>query len=152
MKSVVGVVVGGLLACAIACGGGGGSKQAVMPPGKQDTRAELVRLDQAITEQMQQLNEPRPAPPVAACVENCSTQPMAQARNATQPEDPATCAPAKTDTCTQSCTLKTSICENAAKICTLAAELGGNDAFANDWCNRGLASCESAKKRCCNCL
>jgi hypothetical protein len=151
MKSALGVVVGGLLAFAIACGGGS-AKQSSMPPNKQDTRAELVRLDQAITEQMQQLNEQRPEPPVPACVDNCREPLATSARNATQPEDPATCPAPKTDTCTQSCTLKTSICGNAAKICTLASELGGNDAFANETCNRGLASCESAKKRCCTCL
>jgi hypothetical protein len=149
MKSVVGVVVGGLLALAIACGGGSKPQNVEMPPGKQDARAELVRLDQEITAQMKQLNERRPEPPVASCVDHCQ-EPMAT--QATQAKALDTCEPPKTETCTQSCTLRTSICDNAGKICTLATDLGGNDSFANDTCNRGLASCEAAKKRCCNCL
>lgn len=148
MNSVFGVVVGGLLAFAIACGGG--AKQTMSePPRKTDARAELARLDAEITAQMQQLNEPRPAPPAAACVGNCA-QPLAT--QAAEAKAPVTCEPAKTETCTSSCTLKTSICENAAKICSLAADLGGTDAFANETCNRGLASCDAAKKRCCSCM
>lgn len=148
-KALSGLVVGGVLAFAIACGGGA-KKSADMPPRadlppRSDARAELERLDQEITAQMQQLGEPRPNPPVAACVENCP-QPMIA------PVDPATCVPAKTDTCTQACTLKDSICTNAQKICALAAELGGNDPRANETCNRGVASCEAAKTRCCGCM
>lgn len=162
MKSVVGVVVGGLLAFAIACGGSGSAYKSNggVPPrtdaggGLTNPRAELERLDQEITAEMQKLAEPRPAPPVGACAENCA-QPMAtqasQAKQATQ-NDAATCKPAQTETCTQSCTLKTSICTNASKICSIAADLGGNDAYANEVCNRGLASCEAAQKRCCSCM
>ena len=162
MKTVVGVVVGGLLALAIACGGSGaGYKTGGQPPprmvdggGVSNARTELERLDLEITAEMQKLAEPRPAPPVGACVENCA-QPMATqaqtAKQATQTDD-ATCKPAKTETCTESCTLKGSICTNAGKICTIAADLGGTDAYANEVCNRGLASCEAAKKRCCSCM
>ena len=147
MKNVVGVVVGGLLALAIACGGAA-PQRIDSPPRPRDARAELERLDQEITAQMQQLNEPRPAPPVDACVENCK-QPMAtQAQTARA----TTCEESKSETCKQSCTLKASICENAGKICTLAADLGGTDAYANEVCNRGLASCEAAKTRCCSCM
>ena len=162
MKSVVGVVVGGLLAFAIACGGSGKavhSTGGMPPPGPGDAgglsnpRAELERLDQEITAEMQKLAEPRPAPPVGACAENCA-QPMAtqanQAKQATQQD--ATCKPAQTETCTQSCTLKTSICTNASKICSIAADLGGGDAYANEVCNRGVASCVAAEKRCCSCM
>jgi len=160
MRSVVGVVVGGALALAIACGGaaksGVTSKPGPPPTGVDggitDPRAELDRLDQEITSQMQQLTEPRPAPAADLCVTNCGRQPMAgAAQKAIEPADP-TCKPAKTETCTESCNLKSSICDNASRICTIAADLGGNDAYANEKCNRGLASCEAAKKRCCSCM
>jgi hypothetical protein len=149
MKSLFGVLIGGLLALAIACGGGARSSQKPLPP-PDDVRAQLAALDQAITDDMQKLSEPRPAPPVAPCVENCADQMSGAATTATQ-ADP-TCTPGKGDTCTQACTLKDSICTNAGKICSIASDLGGNDAYANETCNRGSASCEAAKKRCCSCI
>ena len=150
MKSLVGVVVGGLLAFAIACGGGAKSSMGPQPPPRGDVRAELEALDLAITNDMQKLAEPRPAPPVAACVENCADQ-MSGAAKATTQSDP-TCKPGAGETCTSSCDLKDSICKNAGKICSIASDLGGKDAFANEVCNRGLASCDAAKKRCCSCI
>jgi len=100
---------------------------------------------------MMVLKEQRPAPPPTACVANCQSQQMTLATAATAPEAP-TCKPGKSDTCTQSCALKKSICENAGNICRIAAEIGGNDAYANEKCNSGAASCDAATKRCCNCL
>jgi hypothetical protein len=152
MKSLLGVLIGSLLALAIACGGGAKgvqTSQKPLPP-RGDVRAELAALDQSITEDMQKLSEPRPAPPVAACSENCADQMSSAVAAATQ-ADP-TCKPGKGDTCTQACTLKESICTNAGKICSIASDLGGNDAYANEVCNRGSASCEAAKKRCCSCI
>ena len=158
MRALVGVVVGGLLAFAIACGGG--SKSAVMqrpegpppmpPGGAGGQRTELERLDALITADMDLLKEPRPAAPVGACVENCADQ-MGGAAAAATKADP-TCKPAQTETCNQSCTLKESICTNAGKICSIASDLGGKDQFANETCNRGSASCDAAKKRCCSCM
>ena len=157
MRALVGVVVGGLLAFAIACGGGSKSTITQAPPpippggaGGSAQRAELERLDSLITADMQLLKEPRPAPPVAACVENCADA-MGGAAAAATAQDP-TCKPAQTETCNQSCTLKESICTNAGKICSIAADLGGKDQFANETCNRGSASCDAAKKRCCSCM
>jgi hypothetical protein len=149
MKSLLGVVIGGLLALAIACGGGSKPAETMKPP-PGDARAQLEALDQAITADMQKLAEPRPAPPVAACVENCADQMSGAATAATQ-EDP-TCKPGKGETCSSSCTLKDSICKNAGKICSIASDLGGKDAYANEVCNRGAASCDAAKKRCCSCI
>ena len=152
MKSLVGVVVGGLLAFAIACGGGGRAQTMQQPkplPG-DDQRKQIEELDQAITTDMEKLSEPRPAPPVAACVENCAPQMSGAATAATQ-EDP-TCKPGKAETCSSSCTLKDSICKNAGKICSIASDLGGKDTYANETCNRGAASCDAAKKRCCSCI
>ena len=161
MRGLAGVVVGGALALAIACGGAaksGMTSKPGPPPtgvdggGLTDPRAELDRLDQEITSQMQKLAEPRPAPATDVCVTSCGPQPMAgAAQKATAPDDP-TCKPGKSATCTESCDLKKSICDNASRICTIAAELGGNDAYANEKCNRGAASCEAAKKRCCSCM
>lgn len=150
MKGLVGIVVGAVLAFAIACGGGAKSTMGPPPPHPHDVRAELAALDQAITADMQTLDEPRPAPPVAACVENCADQMSGAAKSVTQ-DDP-TCKPGAGETCKSSCDLTDSICKTAGKICSIASDLGGNDAYANETCNRGLASCEAAKKRCCSCI
>ncbi len=154
MRALVGIVVGGLLALAIACGGGAKSgvsqKPGGPPPPPEDARTELERLDALITADMQALQEPRPAPPVASCIENCAQQ-MGGAAAAATAQDPS-CKPAQTETCNQSCTLKDSICANAGKICSIASDLGGKDQFANETCNRGSASCDAAKKRCCSCM
>ncbi|MCE9574088.1 MAG: hypothetical protein K8W52_13160 [Deltaproteobacteria bacterium] len=52
--------------------------------------------------------------------------------------------------CTDTCTLATAICDDAAAICRLADDLVG-DAWAADRCAAGKASCQAAKQRCCDC-
>ena len=120
--------------------------------GAVDSQAELERLDQAITDEMGKLQLARPTPPPLTCVgAACAQQMSGAAVDATAPP-PATCKPAQTPVCTDSCTLKESICKNAASICRIASDLGGTDAYANDKCNGGTASCEAAKTRCCSCM
>lgn len=118
----------GMLALA-ACGGGAAKKTTELPPPSRDSRAEIDRLDAAIAADLAKLESSTPAP--AAMVEGV-------------------CSPATTPVCTEACTLKDSICANATKICEIAGKLG-TDAYANDKCTRGTASCDAAKQRCCNC-
>ena len=162
MRGLVGLGIGGLLAFAIACGGV--KKDAMAPaavaseptaagaaaPEGASGRGEIDALDGQITADMTALGQPRPAPPPSACVSGCAVPMSTAAKSAIEP-DPS-CRPAKGDVCSQSCTLKDSICKNAGRICEIASQLGGNDAYANDKCNTGLASCEAAKQRCCSCL
>ncbi|MDQ3333984.1 MAG: hypothetical protein M4D80_02400 [Myxococcota bacterium] len=160
MKSLVGIVLGGLLAVTIGCAAK--SKSAAMAPttaaepgamgGAATPRDEIDRLDQAINDEMGRLSLTRPTPPPLTCSgETCAQQMSGAAVAATAPQ-PAECRPASTQTCTDSCKLKSSICENAGRICRIASDLGGNDAYANDKCNSGNASCEAAKQRCCSCM
>jgi hypothetical protein len=163
MRIIVGLATGCALALVIACGAGAKSSRtpgaavapaatdgaAGMPAG--DSRGQIDGLDQQITAAMGKLGEARPTPPPTACVSGCEPQQMSSAGQAAVAPDP-TCKPGKGDTCTQSCTLKDSICTNAGRICEIASQLGGNDAYANDKCNSGVASCEAAKKRCCSCV
>jgi hypothetical protein len=130
------LVLGLLFAAIIACGGGAPPKSGFTNK-PTNPRAEIDALDARITADLSKLNEPAPASP----------QPMATV----VPYDDSTCPTTKTDTCTETCTLKTSICDAAKRICSIASDLGGADAYANDKCNTGTASCEAAKKRCCNC-
>lgn len=147
-KHLLAVALGALLATIIACGGAPARHKLVS--GKPAPRAEIDELDARITADLQKLNEPRPPSPPNACTASCEPQAMSGAATSATSDD-ASCAPAKTETCTESCNLKKSICEAAGRICTIASDLGGTDAYANEKCHSGSASCEAAKKRCCNC-
>ncbi len=57
----------------------------------------------------------------------------------------------KTPKCTDVCTIKDAICDNAADICRIAAKLP-SDKWARDKCNSAKASCKEAKGRCCGCI
>jgi hypothetical protein len=161
MKSLAGIVLGSLLAITIGCAAK--SSRAVQAPtataaepgamgAVPEPRSEIDRLDQAISEEMNRLALPRPTPaPLTCTAPECAQQMSTTAATATAPPA-ATCKPAQTQTCTDSCKLQGSICENAGKICRIAADLGGTDAYANDMCNSGNASCEAAKQRCCSCM
>jgi len=58
--------------------------------------------------------------------------------------------PSAPPTCQDTCTIKASICDNAAKICRLAGELGG-DEWADEKCDSGKVSCSEAKESCKQC-
>ncbi len=60
------------------------------------------------------------------------------------------CHPGTSSTCTQSCTLSTSICDNAHKICEIANELPG-DEWAARKCSEGNQTCSAARTQCCSC-
>jgi hypothetical protein len=120
------------------------------PPGGATPRGQIAALDQAITQDMQRLQLQRPPAPANACVESCAQQ-MATAVEATA-ATPADCKPGASEKCGETCKLKDSICTAAGNICRIASELGGTDSVANDACNRGNASCDAAKQRCCSCL
>jgi|MudIll2142460700_1097286.scaffolds.fasta_scaffold02840_2 hypothetical protein len=159
MKSFVGVVVGVFVAVMIGCAAKSSAVQATSPttaaePGEMagaSPHREIDRLDLAISDEMAKLAVARPTPPPTTCTADCVQQMSGAAAAATAPQ-PAECRPAQTQTCSDTCKLKSSICENAGRICRIAADLGGTDAYANDKCTSGNASCEVAKQRCCSCM
>jgi len=57
----------------------------------------------------------------------------------------------RTPVCTDVCTIKDAICDNAEDICRIASELP-NDPWARDKCNSAKASCKEARERCCACI
>lgn len=65
-------------------------------------------------------------------------------------ECPASDDPPKTDECTDVCTLRDDICDNAASICRIADQLG-DDEWARGKCNSAKASCKEATEKCCDC-
>lgn len=110
-------------------------------------REEIDRLAAEIDAALAQAGLAAMQPPACAAAASCSAAPMSVAPIANDP----TCKPAQTDTCTQSCTLATSICNNAERICKLAGDLGGADAYANEKCESATSSCSTARARCCGC-
>lgn len=162
MKSLAGIVLGSLFAFVIGCAAKSARPQAVSAPamtgaepsaaGASTPESEIKLLDEQISDDMAKLSLARPpAPPLACTGADCTQQLSGAAVAAAQPQPPE-CKPGKSETCSQACTIKDSICKNAARICQLAIDLGGNDAYANDKCSSGNASCEAAKQRCCGCL
>lgn len=110
--------------------------------GGGDPHAEIERLSAQIDQQRQQMALPMAATPGQAPVQPMSVPLSAHAD--------AQCHPAPTQTCTDSCTISDSICDNAKKICDIATELPG-DAWASNKCVEGNETCAAAKKRCCDC-
>jgi hypothetical protein len=149
VKGLLGVVAGALCALVIACAAGQKSAgapppTAVAPSAEMGRRSpEHVQIDQyerEINDARQKMGlGPQPIP-------------VPMGPPSPQPAEMSTmeCHPAASETCSNSCTFKDSICTNATKICDLAKQLP-NDAWASDKCNAGTASCKEATERCCAC-
>ncbi len=154
MKTILGLLLGAGCAAIIACSGAMSQKSAAPMPASQTmsprtdttTHDSIAQLDHAIESELAQLDIKRPASPPTACV-TCA-QP---ASVPVKPTATNTCHPGPSDKCKDSCRLADSICENAGKICELATQLGGDDAYANGKCDSGKASCEAAGPACCGC-
>lgn len=147
---VMALALGITLGVVVACGGsksalksGASPAPATNLPGEagapqSDPRAQINQLDAQITADLERLAMPRPTALPTMSPEEMSAGGV------------PTCTAPATATCTDSCKLADSICENAGRICSLAGQLG-NDPWANEKCSSGTASCEAARKRCCDC-
>ena len=62
----------------------------------------------------------------------------------------ATCVRNPSATCSDTCQLSDSICDNAKKICDIANQLPGDD-WAAKKCSEGNETCSAAKTQCCEC-
>jgi hypothetical protein len=152
VRIALALLLGACCALAIACGAAGHKGASMAPPptgAGPDARnrdPRIVQLDQEIDEQLQRLELARPAaPPMAPGCEPGCLQPM----SVSAASDPQ-CHPAPNDVCKQSCEVADAICNASSKICTIASELG-NDAWANERCTSGKASCDAAHGKCCGC-
>ncbi|HEY4056069.1 MAG TPA: hypothetical protein VGM39_05645 [Kofleriaceae bacterium] len=112
-----------------------------------DPHAEIDRLAKQIDDQLPMAGVEPMQTPTCAAQGTCTAMPMAVPPVA---ED-TTCHPSKSETCGEVCSLSTSICENAEKICTIAVQLGKADAYANEKCQSGNDSCSRSHARCCAC-
>ncbi len=160
MKGLVGVLLGTCCAIVIACSSGAKSA-ATMPPSvarqpQEAARPHTTQADEIdalvaqIDQQRVEMNLPEQHGERQTGVE-----PHTSAMGGGTPVAPT--APSckqpngQSDNCKQSCTLKTSICENAKKICDIAGQMAG-DAWAEQKCADGNATCDAAKKKCCECM
>ena len=165
MKIAAGLALGACAALLVACGA---SQKSAMPvaaesttsvappmasPGEQ--RETIDALDAEITASFTSFGIERPAPaamPALGCSPGVDCTPQTMSTGIDAPREDATCKPGSSDTCDTSCTLADSVCSNASKICTIAGELGGNDAYANEKCDSGKSACDRASERCCSCM
>ena len=158
MRPLAGLLAGACAAAVIACAGASSRSQAptsatAMPEAGAaplDRHAELDALDRAIAADLEKLGLPPPAPPACAAVGCASVTPTPM--GVTPAAADPTCQAGTSDTCKDACTLSDAICANAGRICDLATQLGGDDARANETCERGKASCTVSRTRCCGCL
>lgn len=111
-----------------------------MAPTSRDPHAEIERLSAQIDQQRSQMA--LPAPMAASAVEPMSVPITSHTDNQ--------CHPAQTQTCTDSCSISDSICDNAKKICDLANDLAG-DTWAADKCSSATQTCKSSHEKCCAC-
>jgi hypothetical protein len=154
MRALLAVMLGAVIAAIVACGSSAPKNSTTThPPAAPDAgmsptampqqqRARIDELDRQISEAFESWHEARPG--------TAGMQATVQATEVRPSSDP-TCKPAQSETCSDSCKLGNSICDNATEICKIAAELG-DDAYARDKCTSGQASCKKARERCCSCM
>jgi hypothetical protein len=130
-----------------ACAMGGKAKSAApestaASPMPASPREQLEQLEAQIEASRTELQLEAPTEPQ---IQSAPAQPM----GVVPATDDPTCRPAKTETCTTSCTLSDSICSNADKICNIAKDLG--DAWASGKCAKANSTCEASRAKCCGC-
>jgi hypothetical protein len=118
----------------------GGAAPEVLPASAHD------RIDKLYTELGTDRDKLALAEPSDMDVQGQRVTPMGSITAATDTK----CHPAKTDTCTTSCTLADSICTNADKICNLAQSIPG-DGWAQNKCAKANKTCDTSHAKCCSC-
>ena len=142
------MALGGLLGAMIACGAAHRSAQspAAGAGGEPPTMAVLPTDPHAQIEALERDITAKGGTFVPQATMAGAATPMAEVPVSTD----ASCHPAPTPTCGDSCKLADSICVDAKKICDIAVTLAG-DAWAAGKCESGKQSCSDAHASCCSC-
>lgn len=157
-ETFVALGAGVAIAAIVACGGGS-YKTAAAPttagpvPGvASDPKARITELDSKINTEFAKLEAgPRPDAPPSIAATLCPAPPCAKVETlAVKPSDDPTCTHGDSQTCKDTCQIADAICDAATKICGIASEMN-NDAWANEKCSSGNASCEKSRGKCCGC-
>lgn len=153
-----GVLIGLGLAIAIAACASGRAQTAA--PESAGADASMVRNDmdprkQAILDKWNEIGEWREGKGLVRDPLKAMSRPDVEALQKSAVSKirqcPAQEEPPKTDECTDVCSLKDDICDNAGSICRIADDLG-DDAWARDKCTSAKQSCKEATEKCCGCL
>ena len=162
MKAALGLVLGALCAVVIACGGAAMKTSSAPPPVAPGSAgmpppmpgpasSEIAELSRKIDADLAAMGLQPPAVPAGACVRPpCGAEALSVTTVRQHADDPS-CKPGPSDACHDSCRLSDSICESSGRICKIASDLGGGDAYANEKCAGGKASCDASRGRCCGC-
>jgi hypothetical protein len=155
--------LGAGVAIAVVVSCGGSSKKATMAPMSaspdggipgmaSDPKAQIEKLDADLTAEFVKLGAGQRPPAPSPAANLCPAPPCPQTESVgVKPGTDPTCLKGESQTCKDTCTIADSICDSAIKICKIA-ETMNNDAWANDKCSSGNASCETARGKCCGCL
>ena len=111
--------------------------------GEQDPRTEIEKLSQQLEDERVRMHLGELSP---QAIQPAPVDPFSRAPSSKD----ASCHPAQSETCSTSCTLSDSICDNAKRICELAQSMAG-DAWAAGKCKRANATCTVAHDKCCGC-
>jgi hypothetical protein len=153
-----------LLAASLLCGGCGASGRsaapaAMAPAEESGAHAEIARLWDEIDGWRGQAGlaggEAADAEQGSAALESTPTagysgQTSAAPQAPEAPEAACPAAAAEPLVCRDACTLATSICDNAGRICRIAQQLAGDD-WAAGKCADANAVCRQATADCCDC-
>jgi hypothetical protein len=153
MKSLVAVLAAGLMAVVVACAGAGHKAAMAPASGGQAPQAPMAPMSpeaQQIDTWANEIERDRQTMGLEAPHEASVPHAAVAMSSPLTVQSDAACHPAKTDTCTQSCTLSDSICNNSAKICDLASKMAGDD-WAAKKCGTARETCEAGHKKCCDC-
>jgi hypothetical protein len=131
------LVLTAIIAIAVACGGPNRNVELM----KQDKRTEIIALWTQI--RSWRLDAEMPLDPAPKTVFEMRKQTVQGAQRVCQAQVPTTC--------NDVCNLADAICDNAERICEIAAELGPDDKLGQEKCESAKGSCREAKKNCCGC-
>ena len=140
MKGLVGLALGACCGIVIACAA---DRKQTMAPASSSVAPQSPEDDQ-IRQLAAEIDRQRTTMGLPEQHGAAAAMPMATAGS------DGTCHPVETDICKQTCTLSDSICSNAKKICSIAAQLP-NDSWATQKCSDASATCDAARRRCCEC-
>jgi len=130
-------LLGGAMFATLACSGPGRSVELI----KQDKRTEIIALwTQIRSWRLDAGMDLEPHPDSLLGVRGKSVK---KAQLVCQAQVPTPC--------NDVCNLGDAICDNAERICDIAAELGPDDKLGVEKCESSKASCREAKQRCCSC-
>ena len=142
------VTIVALIAAGASCGGASHTKNVGQQtaPTDHNSHAEIAQLWAQIRGWRSQAGLDRLEPKPASKTTTKNIRLTQLRRECSKPAK----RPPKSRRCTDVCNLADAICDNATRICEIAAQIPEN-MWAQEKCTSGKTSCFQARKRCCQC-